>query len=281
MDLPLAALADPARWRLVTLLAERPRPVGVLARLAGARQPQTTKHLQTLERAGVVESQRSGQRRVYALRPETLREVAAALSTLADNGDSVRARESFDSHGRDLARERFAAQEPGWADGRSFDFSRALAAPPDTVWQHLTEAPLLAQWWTPEGLRVSHLVFDARPGGQILHEYRDIEDLDGTDLVVGRARGEVIAARPGQHLAYRLSPTLPGNQIAFAAHVSLDLRATDSGADLDVNFRITDSTIESADFIAGIELGFRQSLDHLVAILAASPDTTDTPGSTT
>jgi DNA-binding transcriptional ArsR family regulator len=67
-DALLIALADPARWRLVTLLAERPRSVGVLAQLAEARQPQTTKHLQTLERAGVVTSQRTGQRRVYALR---------------------------------------------------------------------------------------------------------------------------------------------------------------------------------------------------------------------
>ncbi|MDX3111752.1 hypothetical protein PW035_63915, partial [Nonomuraea angiospora] len=33
---------------------------GVLAQLAEARQPQTTKHLQTLERAGVVTSQRTG-----------------------------------------------------------------------------------------------------------------------------------------------------------------------------------------------------------------------------
>ena len=84
MDATLTALADPVRWRLVTLLAERPRPVGVLAQLAEARQPQTTKHLQTLERAGVVTSQRSGQRRVYSLRSESLRELAAALSGLAD-----------------------------------------------------------------------------------------------------------------------------------------------------------------------------------------------------
>ncbi len=73
------ALADPARWRLVELLAERPCPVGVLAQLAGARQPQTTKHLQTLERAGVVSSERSGNRRIYTLRSEPLRELAAAL----------------------------------------------------------------------------------------------------------------------------------------------------------------------------------------------------------
>jgi len=55
----LAALADSARWRIVELLADRPRSVGVVADLGGLRQPQATKHLQTLERAGLVISRRS------------------------------------------------------------------------------------------------------------------------------------------------------------------------------------------------------------------------------
>lgn len=63
----------------MSLPAERPRPVGVLAQLAGARQPQTTKHLQTLERIGVVTSRRTGQRRIYALRAVPLRDLTAAL----------------------------------------------------------------------------------------------------------------------------------------------------------------------------------------------------------
>src|SRR3954465_11166456 len=121
MELLLAAVADPARWRLVSLLAERPRSVGVLAQLAGARQPQTTKHLQTLERAGVVTSQRSGQRRIYALRSEPLRELAAELGRLADTAEAV-GRDTFDRYGLNLEAERLAAQQSGWADDRSFAF---------------------------------------------------------------------------------------------------------------------------------------------------------------
>src|SRR4051794_28680233 len=108
MNRTITALADPARWRLVTLLAERPRPVGVLAHLAGARQPQTTKHLQTLERAGVVTSQRSGQRRIYALRSAPLRELATELGRLADTADAG-GRETVDRYGRNLDAERLAA----------------------------------------------------------------------------------------------------------------------------------------------------------------------------
>ena len=281
MDAMLTALADPARWRLVALLAERPRPVGVLAQLAGARQPQTTKHLQTLERAGVVASQRSGQRRIYSLRPTPLRELAAALSGLADAVDRVGGpQESFDRYALSVQAERLAAEDAGWADGRTFRFHRSLAARPGAVWRHLTEPALLADWWTPDDLRISELVFEARPGARIVLEYRDAEDADGSDVVVGRAEGAVDDVVPGQRLAYHSSPTLPDGRVAFTSHVDLELRPTDSGTDLEVGFRVTGSTVDSADFIAGIEIGFGQSLDKLAAKLAAQPMSTDTSADT-
>ncbi|WP_129789027.1 metalloregulator ArsR/SmtB family transcription factor [Promicromonospora panici] len=291
MDALLAALADPARWRLVCLLAERPRPVGVLAELAGARQPQTTKHLQTLERAGVVVSQRSGQRRVYALQPGPLRDLAAVLTRLADTADQAGgARETFDRYALSLGAERLAAEQPGWADDRSFTFHRSLAVSPEQVWRHLTEPSLLGRWWAPDDLRVSELVFEARPGGRVVLEYRDVEDAgrsgagtsdedgsdaDGSNPVVGRAEGVVDAAVPAERLAYRSSPLLPDGSLAFTAHVDLGLTPTDSGTDLDVRYRISDSTIDSADFIAGIEIGFGQSLDKLAAVIGVASDGTD------
>src|SRR4051812_49515506 len=72
MDGIAAALGDAARWRIVELLAERPRSVGELAELSGLRQPQTTKHLQTLARAGLVAVYPLGQRRGYALQTAPL-----------------------------------------------------------------------------------------------------------------------------------------------------------------------------------------------------------------
>ncbi|MFF9164885.1 metalloregulator ArsR/SmtB family transcription factor [Streptomyces longwoodensis] len=272
MEALLAALDDPARLRLVTLLAERPRPVGVLAELAGARQPQTTKHLQTLERAGVVTSQRSGQRRVYALEAAPLRDLAAALLRLADDADrSGGPGTTYDRYGRSLSAERFAAREAGWADGRSFGFHRSLAAPAGLVWRHLTEPALLAQWWTPDDLRMHHLVFEARPGGRIVQEYRDAEDTDGSGPAAGRAEGVVEDARPGERLTYRISPVLPDGSHAFTAHVDLRLTPTGTGTDFDVHWQLTDSTVGSADFVAGIEIGFGQGLDKLAAALTAGP----------
>ena len=278
MDGILGALADPARWRLVGLLAERPRSVGVLAQLAEARQPQTTKHLQTLERAGLVTSQRTGQRRIYALEPTPLRDLAAALGQLADIAErGGGSRETFDRYGMSLEAERLAAEASGWADGRSFRFRRALAGDPELVWRHLTEASLLARWWTPDDLRVSELVFEARPGGRIVLEYRDAEDADGSDLVAGRGEGAVDDVRTGERLSYHLSPALPDGGVSFTAYVDFDLQPTDTGTDLAVQYLITDSTVDSADAIAGIEIGFGQSLDKLAAILAADSTDRDTP----
>lgn len=279
MDALLSALADPTRWRLVNLLAERPRPVGVLAELAEARQPQTTKHLQTLERAGVVTSQRTGQRRVYALRPDPLRDLAAALTLLADRADAEDGpRATFDRYGLALHAERLAAQDPGWADGRSFTFRRPLPVRPELLWRHLTDPELLALWWTPDDLRVSELIFEARPGGRIVQEYRDPEDVDGSEPAAGRAEGVVDGVRPGEHLTYRLSPQLPDGSPAFTAHVDLGLHPSDSGTELDVHYRVTDSTVDSADFIAGIEIGFGQSLDKLATAFARTDRRTEDSG---
>jgi len=276
MDALLTALADPARWRLVNLLAERPRSVGVLAQLAGARQPQTTKHLQTLERVGVVTSERTGQRRIYALRSAPLRDLALVLGRLADTVDQTDSpRATYDRYKLSVNAERLAAEEKGWADGRSFRFRRSLGGRPELVWRQLTESALLSRWWTPDDLRVSELLFEARPGGRIVQEFRDADDTDGSDLVAGRAEGVVEDVRPGEYLSYRLSPLLPDGSPAFTSEVGLGLRPTDTGTDLDVHWRITESTVDSAEFIAGIEIGFGQCLDKLAAILATDSHDTE------
>lgn len=272
----LTALADPQRWRLVGLLAERPRPVGVLAELAGARQPQTTKHLQTLERAGVVTSQRSGQRRIYTLRPGPLRDLAIKLDQLADAADQGNGpQQTYGRYGASLETERQAAGASGWADGRVFTFRRQLPAGTQSVWRHLTELALLRDWWAPDDLRVAELVFEPRAGGRIVLAYRELEDRDATDPAAGRAEGIVDEVRPRERLRYRLSPLLPDGSLAFTSHVNLQLQPSGSGTELSAHWQISDTTVDAADFIAGIDIGFGQSLDKLSAKLAATTTPND------
>jgi DNA-binding transcriptional ArsR family regulator len=72
-------LAEPARRRILDLLRLEERPVGDLVRVLAASQPSVSKHLKVLREAGLVEVRVDAQRRLYRVRPEPLREVAAWL----------------------------------------------------------------------------------------------------------------------------------------------------------------------------------------------------------
>src|SRR5690348_16211230 len=115
-----SALGDAARWRIVELLVERPRTVGELAGLTGLRQPQTTKHLQTLARAGLVTVFPLGQRRVYVVESGPLLELERRLrhliETAQEHGDE---RDVIARYQAAIEAETAAADRDRWADGRT------------------------------------------------------------------------------------------------------------------------------------------------------------------
>ena len=76
---PFEALAEPQRRRILDLLRDEERPVNDLVRLLAASQPSVSKHLRVLREAGLVEVRVDAQRRLYRVRPEPLRDVAAWL----------------------------------------------------------------------------------------------------------------------------------------------------------------------------------------------------------
>ena len=71
-----AALADPARRRILDLLRDGERSVTELVAHVGLSQPGVSKHLKVLRDAGLVAARPDGKRRRYELRPEPLAEVA-------------------------------------------------------------------------------------------------------------------------------------------------------------------------------------------------------------
>ena len=84
-----AALADPTRWRVLTLLAERGD--GTATTLAGelpVSRPAVIKHLAVLDRAGLVEARRRGREVRYTVRPERLDAAARDLADLAAAWDA-------------------------------------------------------------------------------------------------------------------------------------------------------------------------------------------------
>lgn len=66
----LQCLGDESRFRVMTELVRGDRCVTELAMLVGLSQSCTTRHLQVLERTGMVSSRRSGKRVVFCVREE-------------------------------------------------------------------------------------------------------------------------------------------------------------------------------------------------------------------
>lgn len=84
-----AALADPTRWRVLTLLAERGEATATT--LAGdlpVSRVAVIKHLGVLDRAGLVQSRRQGREVRYTVRPERLAATARQLNAIAGEWDA-------------------------------------------------------------------------------------------------------------------------------------------------------------------------------------------------
>ncbi|MEO8800671.1 MAG: metalloregulator ArsR/SmtB family transcription factor [Polyangiaceae bacterium] len=75
MNETFAVLAEPNRFRIVELLRSGPRGVNDIGERLALHQPQVSKHLKVLKTAGFVEVEPRAQQRLYALRPEPLREM--------------------------------------------------------------------------------------------------------------------------------------------------------------------------------------------------------------
>lgn len=73
------ALADPIRREIVEMLADRERDAGELAAAFPVSRPAVSRHLRVLREAGLVRVRPEAQRRVYALDPRPLEDLAEWL----------------------------------------------------------------------------------------------------------------------------------------------------------------------------------------------------------
>lgn len=78
----LKVLAEPARLRLVSLIAAQPGAEACICNLTeplGLSQPTVSYHMKVLQEAGVLDRERRGHWVYFRLRSETLRTLASAL----------------------------------------------------------------------------------------------------------------------------------------------------------------------------------------------------------
>jgi len=88
-----AALGDATRLGLVTTLAHGPpRSISELASHSRLTRQGLTRHLRTLEHAGLLHSRRVGRESLFEFRPEPLQELGAYLKEVSKDWDEALAR---------------------------------------------------------------------------------------------------------------------------------------------------------------------------------------------
>lgn len=257
----LAALAEPNRLRIVELLAVTPRTVGEIASALDLRQPQVTKHLHTLERAGLVEIWPLGRRRVCSLRRPALDDLARWAGQLAAPGPD------------DDALARYGAAVAS-ADPSSVTVRRTVPANRTAVWRALTDPTVARRWWHPRHFTVGAFLFDTSVGGAVELILRES---DGTEHHAG---GRVLALDRPRGLAFTLDPLGPDGRALFTARHDVRLTTVDGGTEVELTVTPSDIRAGAEAALGGLGIGWEQLLDNLSALAAggglrraeASPD---------
>jgi uncharacterized protein YndB with AHSA1/START domain/DNA-binding transcriptional ArsR family regulator len=253
----LVALAEPNRMRIVELLGEFPRSVGEIATRLDMRQPQVTKHLQRLERAGLVEMHPLGRRRIYALQREPLRDLRDWLTRFEAGVPSEDVLVQY--HAAIDAEQALSGRQRGAP--RTFEFERDLAAPPTRVWRAWTSAAAVRRWWSPQHFEVADCEVHAVPGGRLRIV---LAEADGTRH---EAAGHFEAlSRPGS-LSFQLAPLDPTGEPLFCAVHEVRLARRRQGTRLALIVDVSDVKAQAAPAVAGIAFGWEQTLDKLEAEL--------------
>ena len=91
-----AALAEPRRREILRLVSGAELSAGEIARRFEVTRPAISQHLRVLREAGLVTERRSGTRRLYRARPETLADLRAYLEDFWD--ESLRSLKTAAEH---------------------------------------------------------------------------------------------------------------------------------------------------------------------------------------
>ena len=252
-----AAMGEPTRFRILEVLAASASTVGGVAEAIGALQPQTTKHLQVLEAAGLVTIHKLGRRRVVSLDRAAFASLATWLGgwAQADRDD-----QALQAYGRAIAQEEAT---PGGA--RAFSLRAEVGADIDAVWRAWTDPTSAARWWAPPHFDVRELSIAPEAGAQIRFA------LGEPGGATYRSEGRVIEVDPGRRLVFALAPVDEAGEALFAAVHTVELRAAGDTTVVDLRIEADGLRSGAVEAIAGLEQGWTQLLQGLTALFDDGP----------
>jgi uncharacterized protein YndB with AHSA1/START domain len=141
-----------------------------------------------------------------------------------------------------------------------------LDAPVERVWRAWTAPAELQKWWGPRGVTNPTCEWEARPGGKInvvMLAGEELGPLKGQEWPMTGQFKEVV---PHQKLVYTSNPVMAGKPI-MESLCTVTFEAQGDQTKLTLQVVITEATPEAEGPLAGMAMGWNQSLDKLTESL--------------
>ncbi|HET6329432.1 MAG TPA: SRPBCC domain-containing protein [Holophagaceae bacterium] len=150
-----------------------------------------------------------------------------------------------------------AAKSPEIGSAFEVSLTRDFDAPRAIVWKAWTDSARLAQWWGPHGFTNPVCELDLRPGGAILIHMRAP---DGTVYPMTGILQEL--AEPERIIFTSAALGLDGKPL-FEVLNTITLAEEGGRTKLMVHARVAEVSAGALPYLAGMEVGWSQSLDRL------------------
>jgi uncharacterized protein YndB with AHSA1/START domain len=144
---------------------------------------------------------------------------------------------------------------------RELRIERTLPARPAEVWRAWTSADSVRRWWAPRHFTVADCAVEPVAGGRL-----GIVMAEG-DGTRHRAEGRFLELTRPRALSFELAPLGPGGTPLFSASHDLRLDPRGGETQLTMTIRVSGESAAAAAALAGMEIGWGQSLDTLEAVL--------------
>jgi uncharacterized protein YndB with AHSA1/START domain len=140
---------------------------------------------------------------------------------------------------------------------------QVLDASPELVWEAWTDPVHLARWWGPDLFTTPRCEVDPRPGGAIRI------DMAGPDGVTYPMTGEFREVVESERLVLVTSPVDGAGDKLFEVLLTVTLTPEGAGTRLTLEAEVLSQGPEAPQYLAGMEIGWTQSLGRLARQVAA------------
>jgi uncharacterized protein YndB with AHSA1/START domain len=155
------------------------------------------------------------------------------------------------------------------ADNKNLMITRVFESPLDKVWKAWTNPQELQKWWGPHGVTNPTCKWEAKPGGEInivMLAGPELGELAGAEWPM---TGQFTEVSPQERLVYTSNPIMDGKPI-MESLTTVTFEEQDGKTKMTLQIVITQATSEAEGPLAGMEMGWNQSLDKLAENLEGS-----------